>query len=155
MTPQPTRLLAIAAVSLAACGSPTPPAPTLSLPALPAGSATAISHALISLASYDPERLSPADRSHPTGMRVFRSTCALCHGPGIAGAPRLDDRANWSARVSQGRSTLYAHALGGFQGAIGVMPARGGNPALSEDEVRAAVDYMLERSGFGTLTLPG
>lgn len=74
------------------------------------------------------------------------SSCAACHAAGIAGAPKTGDPSAWTARIGQGIETLYDHAINGFQGAAGVMPAKGGNIALTDDSVRAAVDYMLENS---------
>ena len=75
------------------------------------------------------------------GQKVYTAACAACHGAGIAGAPKFGDKALWAPRVKQGQATLYEHALKGFQGKTGVMPAKGGSSA-SDDEVKAAVDYM-------------
>ena len=69
-----------------------------------------------------------------------------CHAAGIAGAPRVGDVAGWADRVAQGADTLYAHAIQGFQGNAGMMPPKGGNMALSDDEVKAAVDHMVAQS---------
>lgn len=80
-----------------------------------------------------------------SGIEAYAS-CAACHTAGIAGAPKTGDVAAWSARISQGLETLYEHAIVGFQGAAGIMPAKGGNTALSDDSVKAAVDYMVEQS---------
>jgi cytochrome c5 len=80
------------------------------------------------------------------GQQVYQATCVVCHGAGIAGAPKLDDKGQWAKRIAKGVDTLYASAVNGVQGSAGVMPARGGNPALSNAEVRAAVDYMVARS---------
>jgi cytochrome c5 len=80
------------------------------------------------------------------GQQVYQATCVACHGAGIAGAPKLDDKDQWAKRIAKGLDTLYASAVNGVQGSAGAMPARGGNPALSNAEVRAAVDYMVARS---------
>jgi len=80
------------------------------------------------------------------GQQVYQATCVVCHGAGIAGAPKVDDKGQWAARIVKGVDNLYASAVNGVQGSAGVMPARGGNPALSNAEVRAAVDYMVARS---------
>jgi len=80
------------------------------------------------------------------GQQVYQATCVVCHGAGIAGAPKLDDKGQWAARIAKGVETLYASAVNGVQGSTGVMPARGGNPALSNAEVRAAVDHMVALS---------
>ena len=80
-----------------------------------------------------------------SGEEAYTS-CAACHAAGIAGAPALGDAASWSTRIAQGIDTLYSHAIKGFQGSTGFMPAKGGNTALSDESVRAAVDYMVEKS---------
>lgn len=78
-----------------------------------------------------------------SGEEVYNLACVACHGAGIAGAPKYADAGQWEARIAQGKDTLYVHAIDGFQGASGVMPAKGGNTSLSDDEVKAAVDYMI------------
>ena len=77
------------------------------------------------------------------GKATFQSTCFACHGTGAAGAPKAGDKAAWGPRIAKGKSTLYQHALHGFQGKSGVMPAKGGNTGLSDAAVKAAVDYMV------------
>lgn len=81
-----------------------------------------------------------------SGQSVYDTVCAACHGAGVAGAPKVGDPGAWEARVSQGTDTLYEHAIKGYQGQAGFMPAKGGNPNLSDDAVKAAVDHMLENS---------
>lgn len=80
---------------------------------------------------------SPAD-----GKATYESTCHVCHGTGLAGAPKFGDKAAWAPRIAEGLPTLHQHALHGYQGKSGVMPAKGGNTALSDAAVQAAVDYM-------------
>jgi cytochrome c5 len=80
------------------------------------------------------------------GQQIYQATCVVCHGAGIAGAPKVEDKSQWAKRIAKGVDTLYASAVNGVQGSAGVMPARGGNPALSNAEVRAAVEYMVARS---------
>ena len=80
------------------------------------------------------------------GKSVFGKTCALCHAAGVAGAPKPGDKADWGPRIAQGNETLYKHALEGFTGSKGMMPARGGGMSLSDDEVKAAVDFMADQS---------
>ena len=84
----------------------------------------------------------PAVASADTGKKAYDTACFACHGAGIAGAPKLGDKAAWSARIGQGSSVLYEHAIKGFQGKAGVMPAKGGS-ALPDADVKAAVDYMV------------
>lgn len=81
------------------------------------------------------------------GRSVWLGSCQVCHATGVAGAPRIGNRDAWQARIAQGKATLYQHALNGFMGPAGTeMPARGGNDALSDSEVKAAVDYMIAAS---------
>lgn len=83
------------------------------------------------------------DATLRVGREVWVETCLACHTSDIAGAPQVTDAAAWAPRLRQDRSVLYEHALNGFHGPQGTeMPARGGNPALSDDQVKAAVDYM-------------
>lgn len=77
------------------------------------------------------------------GKSVFNKTCALCHAAGVAGAPKPGNKDDWGPRIAQGKDTLYKHALEGFTGTKGMMPARGGSTTLTDDEVKAAVDYMV------------
>lgn len=80
------------------------------------------------------------------GKSVYGKTCAMCHAAGVAGAPKPGDKADWAPRIAQGNDTLYKHALEGFTGAKGMMPPRGTGTSLSDDEVKAAVDYMVAQS---------
>ena len=78
------------------------------------------------------------------GKTTYDSICVACHGSGIPGIPQLGDAAAWAPRIEQGMDTLYEHALVGYTGSSGMpMPARGGNPSLSDDAVKAAVDYII------------
>lgn len=77
------------------------------------------------------------------GSEIYDNLCAGCHGAGVAGAPRLT-QADWANRIPQGRDVLYTHAIEGYTGETGFMPARGGNPALSDEQVIASVDWMLD-----------
>jgi cytochrome c5 len=79
-----------------------------------------------------------------TGPQVYNQSCFVCHAsPGVGGAPVLGDATAWGDRVAQGLDTLVDHAVNGYQGEAGYMPAKGGNMALANDEVRAAVEYMV------------
>ena len=77
-----------------------------------------------------------------TGEQVYSGACGTCHGAGIAGAPKFGDAAAWGSRVGKGIDTLYANAIGGING----MPAMGLCMDCSEDEIKAAVDYMVDGS---------
>jgi cytochrome c5 len=80
--------------------------------------------------------------NNDAGKTLFNATCAACHGVGIAGAPKFGDKAAWAPRIAQGTTTLYQHAIKGFQGEFGMMPPKGGSTAPDAD-VKAAVDYMV------------
>jgi cytochrome c5 len=81
-----------------------------------------------------------------SGPQVYNEACLVCHGAGVGGAPVVGDTENWSARIAQGNDLLYQHAIEGYTGQSGYMPAKGARMDLSDDEVRAAVDYMVEQS---------
>ena len=78
-----------------------------------------------------------------SGPQVFNQACNVCHGNGIGGAPMLTDRTAWEPRIAQGVETLYEHAINGYAGSVGFMPPKGGNAAFSDEEVHAAIDFML------------
>ena len=78
-----------------------------------------------------------------TGKELFEQTCSACHGPGIAGAPKAGDKAAWAPHIAKGLPTLYDHALHGFTGHAGTMPAKGGRPTLPDAIVMRAVNYMV------------
>lgn len=122
-------LLLVCSAVLAACGKTETAAPAAATPA-----------AAPAVAAAAPEA------ENAVGKGVFGKTCAMCHAAGVAGAPKPGDKADWGPRIAQGNDVLYKHALEGFNGAKGAMPARGSNPALKDDEVKAAVDYMVAKS---------
>ena len=76
------------------------------------------------------------------GETVYNGACVACHGAGIAGAPATGDANQWSTRLSKGTETLYSNAING----IGAMPAKGGQVSLSDEAVKAAVDFIIEAS---------
>ncbi len=80
------------------------------------------------------------------GQQIYQTACVACHDAGIAGAPKVGDKGQWAKRIAKGLDTLYASAVNGSQGSGGVMPPKGGNLALSNAEVKAAVDYIVARS---------
>jgi cytochrome c5 len=77
------------------------------------------------------------------GEVIYSNLCGACHASGAGGAPLLTQAA-WSARIAQGTETLLKHAIEGYQGSAGLMPARGGNPALTDAQVEASVKWMLD-----------
>lgn len=81
-----------------------------------------------------------------SGPQVYNGACLACHGAGIGGAPVLGDTEAWAPRIEQGLDVLKNHALNGFQGSAGYMPAKGGRTDLSDEEVASAVEYMVSES---------
>lgn len=83
------------------------------------------------------------------GRRIWLGTCEACHGYGVAGAPIPMKAGDWAERVVKPKEVLYDHAINGFFGPDDtMMPERGGNPGLSDEEVMRAVDYMVELAKF-------
>jgi cytochrome c5 len=115
------------------------PVPAVGAPVVAA--ATAAATPIVAMAI--PAAL-PAGAAAPSGGEgVYQNACTACHGAGIAGAPKAGDKGAWATRIAQGKDTLYEHALKGYQGKAGVMPAKGGNTTLADADVKAAVDYMV------------
>lgn len=77
------------------------------------------------------------------GSVIYANLCGACHTAGVGGAPKLEQAA-WTARVAQGMETLVRHAIEGYTGPAGIMPARGGNPALTDEQIAASVQYMVD-----------
>jgi len=77
------------------------------------------------------------------GKATYESTCVACHGAGVAGAPVFGNKTAWAPHIAKGIPTLQEHAIKGFQGRAGFMPAKGGNASLSDADVKAAVEYMV------------
>ena len=77
------------------------------------------------------------------GKKVYEASCQACHGGAVPGIPHVGKKEDWAPRIKQGKDTLHKHAIEGFN----AMPAKGGNGSLSDDEVKAAVDYMANQSG--------
>ena len=78
-----------------------------------------------------------------TGEGVYTALCASCHAAGLAGSPKFGDNAAWAPRIGKGEAMLFTHAISGFN----AMPARGGGADLTDDEVKRAVVYMVNKSG--------
>ncbi len=108
--------------------------------------ALAITAALPPAAAGDAPPAAPAAGAPTDGKSVYESACVACHGAGLAGAPKVGDKSAWAARIAQGKGTLEQHAIAGFQGSAGFMPAKGGRLDLSDDAVKAAVGHMVSQS---------
>lgn len=141
----PLALAISAALFLAACGqseAPTAATPAAS-PAAPAPAAAPAEPAAAPVAAA-PAAAPVADGA--AGKSIYNKTCALCHASGVAGAPIPGNKDDWAARIAQGKETMYKHSIEGFTGEKGLMPARGGNPKLTDEEMKAAVDFMADQS---------
>jgi len=126
-----TELAAASVAEAPAADAPEAPAAAEQAPAAVAATATAVVNAAAPAAN---------------GESTYKSACSVCHGAGIAGAPKFGDKAAWATRITQDAAVLHAHAVEGFKGAAGIMPAKGGRADLSDDAVIAAVDYMVAGS---------
>ena len=81
------------------------------------------------------------------GKETYDVVCFACHAQGLAGAPKPGDKEAWPARIAQGNDVLYDHAINGYTGASGsMMPAKGGRADIADDDIKAAVDYMVAES---------
>ena len=79
------------------------------------------------------------------GPALYEAVCHTCHATGLLGAPKFGDHAAWAPRIARGRALLYEHALKGFTGSAGVMPAKGGRTDLTDDLIKKGVDYLVSR----------
>jgi cytochrome c5 len=85
----------------------------------------------------------PAAAAGPkSGKDVYAGFCTTCHSAGVMGAPKYGTAADWAPRAAKGKDTLYTHAIGGFN----AMPPKGMCAACSDDEIKSAVDYMIDGS---------
>ncbi|MDO8652793.1 MAG: c-type cytochrome [Undibacterium sp.] len=125
-----TLLLSILSLALlSACGKKEAPAPAASASAVVVAAPAPV---------VAPE--------NTVGKAIYGKTCSLCHAANVAGAPKPGDKADWGPRIAQGMDILYKHALEGFTGAKGQMPARGGSTTLTDEEVKATVNFMVDQS---------
>lgn len=92
------------------------------------------------VARFELAKADPAATGAPKdGASIFNTVCGACHNTGVAGAPKMDDKAAWAPRIAAGKDALYKSALEGKK----AMPPKGGAANLSDDEIKATVDYIL------------
>jgi cytochrome c5 len=108
-----------------------------------AGATGAAAQAQAAQAALDAAKGQVAYGGTLDGATIFGNLCTGCHTAGVANAPKLE-KAAWAARIAQGHEVLYKHAIEGYQN-VGMMPAKGGNPALTDEQVKATVDWMLSQ----------
>jgi cytochrome c oxidase subunit 2 len=122
---------------------PPPPAPTPVAQEAPAQSGAAPAGQVAAAGAAGTAAAPAGAKAGATdGKSVFDGTCTACHSTGVAGAPKIGDKAAWAPRIAKGKDTLHEHALKGFN----AMPPKGGNAQLSDDAVKAAVDYMVSQA---------
>ena len=122
--------------------SEAPPPAAAAAPATPAPAAAAVAP----VAMPPPVAAAPAAAAATAtasgggeGKSVYDQTCHVCHATGLAGSPKFGDKAAWAPRIATGNDALYKAAING----LNAMPPKGGNAALSDAQVKAAVDYMV------------
>ncbi len=92
---------------------------------------------------FVPSEWQPDDPELAQGRAIYQQTCHLCHEDGEESAPRLKRREVWAARAAKGHDVLIRHAIDGFRGTEGEMPARGGEDSHSDADIAAAVKFMI------------
>jgi len=127
--------------AVTAAPEPAAPEPAAPEPAAPEPAAPEPAAPEVAAATAEAPAVAGVD-----GEKVYGGLCVVCHGTGVAGAPMVGNKDDWAPRIAQGKDTLYKHALEGFTGQKGMMPPRGGNPSLKDEEVKAAVDFMVQKS---------
>ncbi|MDM5175677.1 c-type cytochrome [Massilia sp. DJPM01] len=145
-----TTLLSLLIVAaLAACGdkAPAPAAPAAGPSADAPAAAPApvpvpapVAAAAPAASAAAPAAASPAELA--AGEKIYAASCVSCHGAAVLGAPKLGDKPSWTARIAKGMDVLYEHATKGFN----MMPPRGGNAALKDEEMKSVVDFMVSKA---------
>ena len=140
-----TLLPFVIAAALAGCGEKTapPPPPVASAPApaeQPAPTPAPAPAAEAPAAAPAAPAASAGDLAK--GEEVYKATCAACHAAAVMGAPKLGDKAAWAPRLAAGKDKVYANSINGIK----LMPPKGGNPSLKDEDVKAAVDFMISKA---------
>ena len=92
---------------------------------------------------YAADPTAPYPKTPMTGAQVFQQACVVCHGTGLAGAPKAGDRSVWKELIAEGHTDLWGGAMTGVRR----MPPMGGDPALTDFEVALAVNHLVELAG--------
>jgi cytochrome c5 len=134
--------------ALAACGEKAPTTSESAAPAAVTPAATAPAAEPAPTVAAAPAAAVAAKGPAPSaevlaqGEKIYSANCISCHGAGVLGAPKFGDKALWAPRIAKGMDTLHTNSING----INMMPARGGNAALKDEEMKAAVDYMVSKA---------
>jgi cytochrome c5 len=141
-----TTLPLVIAAALAGCGDKSASTSQTTAPAVVAPAATAPEPTPAAAVAAAPAAATaapaPSAEVLAAGEKIYTATCLACHTAGVLGAPKFGDKAMWAPRIAKGMDVLYANSIKG----INTMPARGGNAALKDDEMKAAVDYMVSKA---------
>ena len=149
----PSFVLAVSiAAALAGCGDKTtPPEPKVADTAAAPAAMPAPEVVQAPVAAPAPAPAPVASAAAPAaapagnlanGEKIYTATCLACHGAGVLGAPKIGDKAAWQPRIAQGVDILHHNALAGIR----MMPPKGGNAGLSDQDVQDAVDYMASKA---------
>lgn len=140
-TPEPATPPTAPKAPAAPVAAITTPVPTATNPAVATTKAKAVATDTVAVAAAPAPKEVVKKTSNAEGEKLYNAMCFSCHATGVANAPKLDDKASWAARIATGSASLYNSAINGK----GVMPPKGGNLALSDDAVKAAVDFMVSK----------
>lgn len=113
----------------------------------PVGTVNTTGEVITIAGTAPPAESPPAIAATPAagpGEATYNKVCFACHAQGVAGAPKYGDAAAWAPRIAKGIETLHKHSLEGFQGEAGLMPPKGGAVDMADDDVKAAVDFMVK-----------
>lgn len=97
---------------------------------------------LVLLAAAGALGVSVAAQAEDKGQEIYQKTCNVCHAAGVAGAPKLGDKEAWAPRAAKGIDALLASATKG----LNAMPPRGTCATCSDDDLKAAIEYMVSNS---------
>lgn len=111
--------------------------------AAPVAAEAKVEEAIKPVAAVEVAAAGAAAGAEKSGEEVVKAVCSMCHAAGLMNAPKIGDKGQWGPRIAQGYDTLVKHAIDGIR----TMPARGGNPALTDGEVASAVAHMANASG--------
>jgi cytochrome c5 len=105
-----------------------------------------VSVALVGAAMLVSGNAFAANYNAAAGKATYDASCATCHKTGMMGAPKTGDKAAWAPHIKKGMNVMVANSIKGYKGAKGMMPAKGGNTKLTDQQVGNAVAYMVSLS---------
>lgn len=117
------------------------PAPQMAEPATPPPAKAAAPAATTEKQAVAPAATTGTQTAAADGQNIYKASCQACHAAGVAGAPKLGDKDAWAPRIAKGSDAMYTSVIKG----LNAMPPKGACMSCSDDELRAAVDYMVEQ----------